>query len=690
MKKRMLPLLLCLAVLFSACGADTDSEKVSTEAPNAASQIEESVDSALSEESEPSLLEEEDSGMFSKRDFRTTYDEDESVQITLSGDTATCTGDGVTVSGSTVTIEQEGTYVLSGSLKDGMVIVDTDKETKVQLVLCGVDIHSESSAAIYVRKADKVFITLPEGTENTLSSGETYVDIDDNSIDAALFSKDDLTLNGSGSLTIEAPGGHGVVVKDSLTVTGGSYTVTAASHALSGKKDISIADGSFTLNSGKDGLHAANKKDETEGFVYIEGGDFHITSQGDGISGEVYVEISGGSFDILSGGGYENAEPHSDSGFPGFPGMETTTEEDDSVSTKGIKAEGDLTISGGTFKIDAADDTIHSNSSIYITGGTFDLASGDDGIHADRDLDISDGVIGIATSYEGLEALNVRISGGKINLVATDDGINGAGDAVEEETETTGEESEGSVSSLAFSGEQLLLLSDGNDGFPGMPEGMDGENMPTPPGDMNGDMENMPTPPDGASGDTEGFPEMPGGFPGDFGGDEKNQRGGGPGGGGPGGFGGFGGFPGMENSNATIVISGGEIYINASGDHIDANGTIEITGGTVVTCGPVWGDTAVLDYDKTASISGSGLFIGTGSTMMAQDFTEAEHGQLFVRTGNQTAGTTLTVLDSDGNTIYELTPELDYALLVFSGPDLVKGETYTICVGETSMEAEAY
>lgn len=175
-----------------------------------------------------------------------------------------------------------------------------------------------------------------------------------------------------------------------------------------------------------------------------------------------------------------------------------------------------------------------------------------------------------------------------------------------------------------------------------------------------------------------GFPG--GGFPG---GGPGGRPGGGPGGG-------PGGFPGMMGGNASLVITGGEIYINASGDHIDANGTIEITGGTVVTCGPVWGDTAILDYDNTATISGDALFIGTGSTMMAQYFSETEHGQLFVRTGNQTAGTPLKIVTPEGGTLYELTPELDYALMIFSGPGLTVGETYTVYVGETAMETEAY
>lgn len=196
-----------------------------------------------------------DSELFSDRDFETEYQEDECIPIVLNGNTAECNSDGVQISDGMITVTAEGTYLISGELTNGMIIIDTEKESKVRLILNGVSITSETSAPIYVKQADKVFITTVNDTENVLANGGSFTAIDDNNIDAAVFSKDDLTFNGSGTLKISSPAGHGIVSKDSLTFTGGVYDITCSSHALSGKDDISIADGEFTLTSGKDGIH---------------------------------------------------------------------------------------------------------------------------------------------------------------------------------------------------------------------------------------------------------------------------------------------------------------------------------------------------------------------------------------------------------------------------------------------------
>lgn len=217
------------------------------------------------------------------------YDESESSLIFLNGDTATCSSNTVQISGSTITILDEGTYILSGTLNDGTILVRTEKTDKMQIVLNGADIHSETSAAIYIAQADKVFITTAEGTANTLSNGGSFVAIDENNVDAALFSKENLTLNGSGSLIVTSPAGHGIVSKDSLTITSGSYDINCASHALYGKDDVCIANASFTLVSGKDGIHAEHADDTECGYVYIQSGSFSIAAQGDGISASAWM-----------------------------------------------------------------------------------------------------------------------------------------------------------------------------------------------------------------------------------------------------------------------------------------------------------------------------------------------------------------------------------------------------------------
>lgn len=355
------------------------------------------------------------SNMFSDRDKEIGYDEENSTVIKLSDDSTTCDSDAVQISGNTVTIIDEGTYILSGTLTDGMVIVDAEDTDKVQLVLDGVDITSAESAAIYVREADKVFITTASDSQNTLTNGGTYTAIDDNNIDAAIFSKSDLTLNGAGSLTITAKAGHGVMSKDDLVLTSGTYQIDAASHGLSGKDSVRIASGSYTIVSGKDGIHAENADDTSLGFVYLADGTFDITSDGDGISAGNWLQADGGVYTVKAGGGSENVQK-SDGEWQFGPGQQTEstdTTEEDTVSMKAIKAAGELILKGGKYSLDSADDTIHSNANVTISDGEFTLASGDDGIHADSATTISGGTIDITESYEGIEGLSIDITGGE-------------------------------------------------------------------------------------------------------------------------------------------------------------------------------------------------------------------------------------------------------------------------------------
>jgi len=156
-------------------------------------------------------------------------------------------------------------------------------------------------------------------------------------------------------------------------------------------------------------------------------------------------------------------------------------------------------------------------------------------------------------------------------------------------------------------------------------------------------------------------------------------------GGGPGGMGGHGG---MSSGNGSIVISGGNLYINSSGDGLDANGTLEISGGYTIVVGPTQGDTATLDYDKSATITG-GTFIGTGAQGMAQSFGDSEQGVIAISVGNQSAGTKIVLKDKNGKTIIEHSPELNFAVVILSSPDIKKGETYTVTVGSESGEFKA-
>lgn len=582
-----------------------------------------------------------DAEMFTDRDSRTEYDPDKAVKIELNGASAKASGGGVQISGSTVTVTEEGVYLISGILADGTLTVDAPDTAKLQLVFDGVDITSAASAPLYIKGADKVFVTLVG--ENSLSNGGEFIAVDENNIDGAVFSKQDLTFNGSGFLTVTSPAGHGIVCKDDLVFTGGSYDIAASAHAIDANDSVRIKDAAITAQAGKDGIHAENSEDSDKGFIYIASGSLQIKSEGDGISAGAYLYAADGAVEILAGGGYENGTkqasenwgmfgrgggPHRDGtadgaaqtvppempngempedGRPGgrkprgtMPGAapdalptdgtdSETAAEDSSTSMKGLKADGDILIEGGVFTIDAADDAVHSNSSVTLQGGNFEIASGDDGVHAEDTLTVTAGTIHIAHSYEGLEALHLAIEGGEIALTAMDDGLNAAG---------------------------------GTD-----QSGMGGRDR------------------------------MSGG-------------------------------PARGSSEGSILISGGSISINASGDGIDANGTLEITGGYTVVTGPTQGDTSTLDYDVSGTISG-GTFIGTGAASMAQTFTDGTQGVISVKVGRQSAGTEIALTDDSGTVILTHAPALEYEIVILSDPTVKSGESYTLSVGDTVQSVTA-
>lgn len=287
---------------------------------------------------------------FIDRDKSSEYDESSAVKITLNGSGAVVSGSGVNISGSTVTITSAGTYIISGSLSDGQIVIAASDSDKVQLVLNNAEINCNTSAAVYVKSADKVFVTLPAGTTNSLGGGTEYVQTDDNTVDGVIFSKSDLTLNGTGTLKIDADYRHGIVTKDTLCIIGGTYVIDAVKTCLAGKDGIKILDGSFTLTAGSKGLNSGNDDDAREGSIYIAGGTFTIKS------------------------------------------------EDDS-----IHADGSCIIAGGTYTIAAGDDGIHANYDTIITDGSITITDSYEGIEGRR-ITVSGGTINLTASDDGINA----------------------------------------------------------------------------------------------------------------------------------------------------------------------------------------------------------------------------------------------------------------------------------------------
>ena len=570
-----------LACSISGCSLDSFS-KTTTETSSESS----------SSATEITYLDADD--MFTDRDKEVGYDEDTATAITLSDDASSCDSSSVTISNNTITITDEGTYLLTGSLSDGQVIVDAD-DKKVQLVLDSVNINCDTSAALYVKAADKVFVTLASDSENSLSNTSDFVAIDDNNIDAVIFSKDDLTLNGSGTLTVTAKYGHGIVSKDDLVITSGTYQITAAKHALSGKDSVRIADGVLTLDAGTDGIHSENTDNDAKGFIYIAKGDISITADSDGFDAEETLQVDGGNIEV---------------------------------------------------------------------------AAGDDGLHADGDLIITDGTINVTKSYEGLEGMTVTVEDGDISVVSSDDGINAAGDGTSEESSQSGtppEKPDG---------------SDSTEDRPEPPSGFDKNDNSSANSNSDSNSDSKPADlPDGNGG--------PGGGNGGPGGGDGAPGGGNGGpGGGNGAPGGVNGGPGGGMEEATdynlIQISGGKIYINASGDGIDSNGNLTVTGGEIYVDGPTSGGDGALDCSGTTLISG-GTVIAVGSSGMAENFdSSSAQGSIITTVSDSLITGDITLTDSDGNTIVSYSPSKEYSSVVISCADLKEGETYTLVAGDTS------
>ena len=459
----------------------------------------------------------------SGKDLDAGYDENGATYIALSDSGTNINGEGAFSQNSVVTISDAGTYIISGTLSDGQILVDATKVDIVRLVLNGMDITNKSGSAIVVNKAEKVIITLAEGSQNYVSDASQYED-EDADADAAIYADDDLTINGSGSLTVEGRYKHAIKTVDDLVITGGTLKISSAEEALKGKDSITITDGSVTIDAAGDGIKSDNDKDEDAGWILIEGGTFDISAGDNGIEAEAALEITGGNFDISS-----------------------------------------------------AQDTLHSNGSIRISGGNIVLSADDDGVHADNSLDITGGNILVTQSYEGLEASDITIRGGNIAVNARDDGINAAG----------------------------------------------GSDEDTAPGDRF-----------------------------------------------------------RQTGSYFISVSGGYTYVNADGDGVDSNGSIDVSGGTLIVDGPESGGNSAMDMENSGYVVSGGTLYAAGSVQMLVIPTQATQPVVTIIFDSvQSADTTFALADADGNVLFAVSPVKSYQSLQISSPEFVLGETYTLLYG---------
>ena len=549
-------LVISLTIFTSGCDEAVDSDPIINDGVEAETEsYKTTVAEALSENSDTH----EDS-----QDY--VWSESDVVDIQLADNSISINGTGAGSEGNVVTISAGGTYRLSGSLSDGKIIVDSDDELVVRLIFNGVNISCSNNAPVFIKGAEKAVIILNDGSTNYLTDSDSYVfeDAEDDEPNACLFSKDDLSISGNGTLTVNANYNDGITSKDGLIVKSGNISVTSVDDGIRGKDYLVIEDGIFTLNTEGDALKS-DEEDIDLGYILIEGGTFNISSGGDAVTAENDALITNGNFNIITGGG--------------------SNYYDEDVSAKGIKAGINTIIDDGDFEINSADDAVHSNAFIVVNGGDFNITTGDDGVHSDSTLGINGGEINITESYEGIESSIISITNGNINIVSSDDGLNVAG---------------------------------GNDG--------------------------------------SGW--------------------------------GHGGDPFSSNSNNHIYIIDGYIAINATGDGIDANGSVTMTGGTVIVHGPSSNNNGALDFDGSFQITG-GFLLAVGSSGMAQA-PGSSSGQYSFIAGfsTQQSGNIVHCQTSSGETLFTFSPIRPYQSVVFSSPSLATGVTYELYFGGSSTGTE--
>lgn len=640
-----------------------------------------------------------------KKDLTDTWDANAG-QITLDGASASTNAAGVAVDGAQVTIREAGSYVVTGTLDNGRIIIEAPESEDVQIVLNGANITSQDGPGIHVKTADKAILTIAEGTQNTVTDAETYADTSDEAPNAAIYADTDLSINGKGTLTVSGNNNNGIGTKDDLKIANGTIQVTAKNNALKGKDSVSIADGIFKLESGGDAIQSDKADDAQKGWVVIDGGSFEIKAGNDAVQAETGMTINGGTFDVTTGGGAENAAAHtSQGGFGGqrpdfaqnahdgmfgedgghkykgqrpnrgqdtegaapeagadavqsenaalsvqpeteeaatatdaaegsrrgpqggTPGTQQdaaasakperpttdsadgtssgkpqrpttdsadgtssgkpqrpTTDSADgtssgkpqrpngtsgsttsgsSESSKGLKADGLLTINGGTFNLNCADDAVHSNSSVNLNGGAFTISTGDDAVHADGELRVQTDVK-IDKSYEGMEGSSVYIANGNIQIQSSDDCINAASDS--------------------------------------------------------------------------------------------------------------------RNGSGVVEISGGTVNAVGGGDGIDSNGDIRISGGDVTVLINSSADNCAMDAERTFTATGGKIIYG-GTGTGAGPGNGSTQSYVFAQ-GSFAAGTEVS-LRKDGQVLASFTPSIDCTSLSFSMPGIVGGDTYEVYAGDT-------
>lgn len=550
--------------------------------------------------------------------------------VTLTDSSATAKGKytGYEIDGTDVSITAAGTYVFSGDCDNGSITVKKGV-TGVTIVLNGLTLTNDDSAAITLNKTAEASLIAAAGTTNTVADTEGS---NDENAAVKVKSGAALAIGGTGTLTVDGNAKNGIkgAADAVITVAEVKLNINAADDGLSCDDELNITGGTLSITAGGDAVKASPDTGDTEnpdttslGNVTISGGTLTLNATGEGVQADGDLTISGGTFHVKTNGGH------------------TTALTDDSASCKGFKAGGALTVTGGTLTVDSADDALHASTDVTISGGTLTLATGDDGVHADNDLVIgakgasstSTPRINITASYEGLEGTTVTVYSGDIDVAASDDGVNAA-------SSTLGERSDKYAISIAGGD---LYIDAGSDGL-----------------DSNNDI------------------SMTGG---------------------------------------KVEVYGADAMMDAA---IDYDGTFTLSGGTLFGAGmePSAGTQAYIAVGET-SPSGGGMGGGpngqgggqgmtppgdangttdgnrptppnfSGNTSTDGTFTPPTKpsGNLPNRESalGIKEGSVITVQDSSGKTLCTATALGSMSSVIFSSADIKEGETYTVLVDGTSV-----
>lgn len=576
---------------------------------------------------------------------------------TIDLDNMTVTGDGISVNENIITISKGGDFTVTGTLEDGQIVIDTEEKAKLRL--SGMSLTNTKGAAIYIKNAEKAYITVTENTENYLTDGEEYTSGDENE-KACITARDNLEFKGNGTLTVNGNYNHGIDGSDSIEIGNGNITVNAKNDGIHTNDTLEITGGTVNINAEGDGLQA----DE---IVDITGGEINVTTTGEVQASESF----GGSMFRPTGDPTQMTEEERqsmreemESQFAQYQAAEIESDNSEDITSKGIKADWMLDISGGTVNVNSTDHAIHCASDIKIKGGDITLTSQvKKGISAHGNVIIDDGIIDIKKSTEGIESKQIlTINGGDINIEASsDDGLNAGGN--------------GNDDMFGFGGRGQMTPPEGDTtGTEGMARP---EDMTPPEGDTTG-TESMArpegmTPPNGENGEgmtpPEGVAQPP-----------QNNR--------PQGSG-MGRTETDEISTEHhIQINGGNLYINAQGDGIDSNGSLVIDGGNVVIDGTTSGGDSALDSDGAIMVNGGTLTAVSALGMVEAPNSYSKQNVLNISLSQSyEAGQEISIKTSSGEEVVSFTPAKSYQSFIYSSDKIKTGEEYTLYVAGEEVES---